>query len=727
MRFMTFGAALAAAALPPSLSAAGTWTYPPAPRDATVDRYAGATVPDPYRPLENLDAPATQRWVEAENRLTFGFLHSLPQRAWFEAELKRLLNYPRYSAPAKRAGRCFYTKNDGLQNQPVLYVEGPGDAPARVLLDLNTRASDGTIALSSWAVSNDGRWMAYATAAAGSDWNVIRVRDVATARDAADEVRWVKFSDLSWTKDGKGFFYSRFPAPAVAGAGQTFGELENHRLYYHRLGTPQSDDHVVFSIPDHPKWLLAGDVTDDGRYLVVSVARGDSNNILSNVADMGDPLNPRIDAPAIPLVKEWTSETGVIGNRGSTLFLQTNLDAPRRRIVAVDFGPRGPGPWREVLPQGGDTIESSLLAGGKLVVLRLRDASSRLDRYTLDGAHEAQIALPGLGDVPNVNGRMDDTEIFYGFTSFTQPLATYRYDLATGRGAVYRRPEVAFDPDGFETKQVFYRSKDGTRIPMFITARKGLKIDRHTPSLLYAYGGFDINLTPSFSTTNLVWLETGGIYAQPNLRGGGEYGRAWHEAGTKERKQNVFDDYIAAAEWLFANGYTSPERLVISGGSNGGLLVGATLNQRPDLCRVAWPAVGVMDMLRFHKFTIGWAWEADYGSSDTADGFRYLRAYSPLHNVIPGAHYPAVLVTTADHDDRVYPAHSFKYTATMQERAYNGPGALPVMVRIETRAGHGAGKPIGKIIDETADKLAFAAHFLDIETPPLRLPAAQGR
>ena len=691
------------------------WNYPAAPQADVIDDYHGVKVADPYRPLEDLDSAQTKAWVAAENALTFGFLAKLPQRTWFHDRLTRLWDYPRYGLPFKGGGRYFFTKNDGLQNQAVLYVQTSLRGTPRVLLDPNTLSADGTVALAAAEVSHDGRWLAYATASAGSDWNEFRVRDVESGKDNDEVLRWIKFSAPSWTRDGRGFFYARFDAPHPGTANdQTFSDLSNQKICYHRIGTSQSDDRLIFEIPNEPKWLMGADVTEDGRYAVISIEKGDSNFNLLRYIPLGDPEAPDVAAPARTLIGSWEAQYAVIGSAGPILYVQTNQDAPRKRIIEIDTRAPEPARWTTLVPQGPDPVESSAIVGGRIIVLTLHDASSRLLVYSLDGAPLGQIPLPGLGSVSSLSGRADDPEMFYNFTSFTQPTANYRHDLSNGENELFQAPQVAFHPSDYETRQIFYASKDGTRVPMFITAKKGLKPDGKTPALLYAYGGFDIAMKPAFSVPNLAWLEMGGIYALPNLRGGGEYGREWHEAGTKERKQNVFDDYIAAAEWLFAHGYTSPRHLVISGGSNGGLLIGAILNQRPDLCRVAWPAVGVMDMLRFQKFTIGYAWVADYGSSDDPFQFRALLAYSPLHTITKGVSFPAVLVTTADHDDRVYPAHSFKYTAAMQAAAANGPGSLPILVRIETRAGHSLGKPTSKLIDEAADKLAFAAHFLDL-------------
>lgn len=710
---------LALAALTTAAWAEPAWPYPPAHRGPVVDDYHGTKVADPYRWLEDLDSPATRAWVEAENRLTFGFLDQLPERAYFRRRLTELWDYPRVGLPFKEGGRYFFSKNSGLQNQPVLYVQEGLRAEPRVLVDPNTLSADGTVALAAADVSDDGRWLAYSTAAAGSDWNEIHVRSVDTGKDAPDVIRWVKFSEASWTKDDAGFFYSRYPAPqAGAGNGRTFSALEHQRVYYHRLGEPESADRLIYERADEPQWFVNGATTEDGRYLILTTARGASPENLLSFVDLVDPRAPHVSGPIVPLVANWDAEYSVVGNHGPVLFVLTNLNAPRRRIVAIDTRAPAAANWKTVVPQGADTIQAAALVGGRLVVQTMHDASSRLAIFGEDGTPHGDIALPGIGTVGAISGRADEPEFFYSFTSFNVPTTNFRHDVVTNRGEVFHAPQVAFNPADYETEEIFYPSKDGTRVPMFISHRKGLKVDANTPALLYGYGGFDISLTPAFSVVTIVWMEAGGIYAQPCLRGGGEYGKQWHDAGTKERKQNVFDDYIAAAEWLFAHHYTSPAKLVLSGASNGGLLVAATVNQRPDLCRVAMPSVGVMDMLRFQKFTVGYAWVSDYGSSDDPVAFKYLYAYSPLHNVKPGARYPAMLVTTGDHDDRVYPAHSFKYTATLQAEVANAPDSGPILIRIETRAGHGAGKPTAKIIDEVADKFAFAAHFVGMAVPP---------
>ncbi|HVT71992.1 MAG TPA: prolyl oligopeptidase family serine peptidase [Lacunisphaera sp.] len=714
---MQFALRLPLAALAPTLALAA-WHYPASKTVDHVDDYFGTKVADPYRWLEDLDSPDTAAWVQAENRVTFDFLATLKNRAAIKQRLTELYNYPRHDLPFKEAGRYFYTYNTGLQNQPLLMVKDRLDGAAQLVLDPNTLSADGTVSMTVWDVSPDGKWLGYGTSAAGSDWTELHVRDIAARADTGDLIRWAKFSGLSWTKDSQGFFYSRFPEPKP-GQNQVFGELGNQAVYYHRVGTPQGDDVKIFATPDFPKRGWGAATTDDGRYLFIYGSEGtDTRNRLYYV-DLKDPLHPAITGPVVKLIDELEAEYTVLDNVGHVLFVRTDLGAPRKKIIAIDLDHPARTEWRELVPEAPDVIESSIVAGDRFVVNYLHDAHSRVRTFDFDGKPAGEIALPGLGTVgasiyvrdrAGLTGRRGEPELFIKFTSFIQPATSYVHDLATGATRAVEEPKVAFDPSLYETVQVFYPSKDGTRIPMFITRRKGLKLDGSHPTLLYAYGGFDISLTPAFSPNTIAWLEFGGVYAQPNLRGGGEYGREWHLAGTKERKQNVFDDFAAAGDWLCANGYTSHDRLVISGGSNGGLLIGATINQRPDLARVALPAVGVLDMLRFHKFTIGWAWTSDYGSADDAAGFNYLRAYSPVHNVKAGVTYPAVLLTTGDHDDRVLPAHSFKFAAALQ--AANPDPAFPAFIRIDVRAGHGQGKPIAKQIEEQADKMAFALHFV---------------
>lgn len=689
--------------------------YPAALRGDTVDTYHGTEVADPYRWLEDVDAPQTRAWVDAQNRLSLPFLAALPERAALHARLTELWNYERYGVPQRIAGKLFYTRNDGLQNQPVLYVQDSADAAPRVLLDPNALAADGTVALTQWEVSPDGRWLAYGLAAAGSDWNEFRVREIASSRDQPQVLGRIKFSGISWSRDAQGFFYSRYPQPPKQAQPGVFDDLANQKLYYHRLGTPQSADTLVYERPDQPKWGFGAQASDDGRYLFIHVWQGASSENALYVKPLGEGGAPDFSAPVIKLVEEFSAQYQVIGNDGPVLFVQTTRDAPRGQVIAMDLSADQPAQGRVLIPQSAETLTQAVHAGGQLVTVSLQDASHRLRRYTLAGKALKAVRLPGLGSISGLSGRPDQDQLYFGYTSFSQPAANYQLDLVKGGIMPVQPLKLRFKPDDYVTEQVFYRSQDGTRIPLFISYKKKPRRKGPAPTLLYGYGGFDISLTPGFSVPNLVWMEAGGVYAQANLRGGGEYGREWHEAGTKERKQNVFDDFAAAARYLIDQGWTRPQQLAISGRSNGGLLVGATLNQHPGLFAAALPAVGVMDMLRFHKFTIGWAWTGDYGSSDDPEGFRYLHAYSPYHNVRPGTRYPAVLVTTADHDDRVVPGHSYKYAAALQHAQ---AGEAPVLIRVDVKAGHGAGKPLAKILDEAADALAFIRHFTTRPAPP---------
>ncbi len=680
-------------------------TYPHAKTVNQIDDYHGVKVPDPYRWLEDTDSPETREWIEAENKLTFQYLEQIPYRQAIHDRLKTLWNYERFSVPEQQGGRYFYQHNTGLQNQSVLLVADSLSAEPRLLLDPNTLSADGTVALVGHAVSDDGKLLAYGTAASGSDWMEWHVREVDTAKDLPDTLRWVKFSGASWTKDGKGFFYSRYDEPK---AGAPLRDANYfHKLYYHRLGTPQSEDTLIYDRPDNKELGFAGNVTDDGRYLIITVWQGTSPKNRLYYKDLNDP-----SAPVVKLLDDFDAEYHFIDNDGPVFWIKTDLEAPRGRLIAIDTRHPERAHWKTLVPQSADKLEHANVINDKFVLGYLKDAQTEVRLFDLEGNFLRTVDLPGIGTAEGFGGKRKDKETFYAFTSFIDPTTIYRYDFSAMKSSVFRRPKVDFDSSQYETKQVFYHSKDGTRVPMFITAKKGLKLDGQNPVLLYAYGGFNISLTPAFSVGNAVWLEMGGVYAQPNLRGGGEYGEEWHEAGTLLRKQNVFDDFIAAAEWLVANQYTSPAKLAIRGGSNGGLLVGACMTQRPDLFAAALPAVGVMDMLRFHKFTIGWAWTSDYGSSDDAAQFRAIYAYSPLHNLKPGTRYPATLVTTADHDDRVVPGHSFKFAATLQA---DQAGPAQVLIRIETKAGHGAGKPISKQIEETADSWAFVARNLNMQ------------
>ena len=677
--------------------------YPKAKKADVVDDYFGSKVPDPYRWLEDTDSPETIAWVKAEVALTSAYLEKLPDREPFKQRLTKLLNYERYTAPTWQGHRYLYRKNDGLQNQSVIYTLTELSNAPKVLLDPNQLASDGTVAVTSTAVSDDSRLLAYGIAASGSDWNEIRVRDIDTDQDLPDVVKWVKFSEPSWTKDSKGYFYSKFPEPK-ASENETFAKLANQKMYYHRLGDPTDKDQLIYERPDDPDLSSAGEVSHDGRYLLMQVNKGTDERNLLYFKELGDPMAPKIDAPFQTIIDKFEAQLKVVGSVRNRLFAVTDLGAPRYKIIEIDLTNPGRNQWKTVVPESKDLLEDAELAGGKLVLKYLVDAKNQLFVFDLEGTKVGEIALPALGTVGALSGDPDRPELFYMFTSFLYPATIYRYDVSTGQNEVFKKPNVDFNSDEYETKQIFYRSKDGTKIPMFIVNKKGIKLDGNNPVYLTGYGGFNISITPSFSASYASWIEKGGVFALPNLRGGGEYGREWHEAGMKEHKQNVFDDFIAAAETLIDAKYTSAGKIAIVSGSNGGLLVGAALTQRPDLFGAAVPEVGVLDMLRFQKFTIGWAWQSDYGSSDTREGFQYLIKYSPLHNIKINSCYPPILVTTGDHDDRVVPGHSFKFIATLQaaQECTN-----PVLIRIETKAGHGSGKPITKVIEEQADVLAF--------------------
>jgi prolyl oligopeptidase len=675
--------------------------YPVAPRGDVVDDYHGHAVPDPYRWLEDGDAPATRAWIDAEAELTARFLEAIPAREDIRRRLTDVWNYERFGLPRRVGDAYVFTKNTGLQNQGVVYVAPTLDGPARVLIDPNGLSGDGTIALSGTSFSDDGRFMAYSTSASGSDWMTWRVRDVATGADLADEVRWSKFSGASWLPDGSGFYYSRYSEPDSAT--QFKDENYNHKIYFHRLGTPQSADELVYERPDHPDWNLNASVTDDGAWLIVNASEGtDPHNRI-----FAQDLRTK-GAGIIPVLPDADAHYDFAGNDGDTFYFRTTKDALRGRIVRLDVHDRA---MVEVVGETADALEGCSLFGHQLILEYLRDAHSVVRRISVHDEPLGEVSLPGLGSASGFGGKQTDVETFYAYTSYTTPSAIYRLDLTSGASSLVFAPSAPFDPAAFESEQVFYTSKDGTRIPMIVTRKIGTPRDRSVPTILYGYGGFNISMTPGFSPATLVWMELGGALAVANIRGGGEYGEAWHLAGTKERKQNVFDDFIAAAEYLIAEGYTSTPKLAISGGSNGGLLVGACMTQRPELFGAAVASVGVLDMLRFQKFTIGWAWTADYGSSDEPEQFDYLRTYSPLHNLKPGTAYPATLIVTADHDDRVFPAHSFKFAAALQ--AAQG-GDAPVLIRIESKAGHGAGKPTGKVIAEAADRYAFLVKVLGV-------------
>ena len=688
-------------------------TYPIARKSDVADDYHGTTVADPYRWLEDVDSPETRAWVEAENRVTFAYLEQIPERESIRRRLTELWDYPKYGAPFKKGGRYFFFKNSGLQNQSVLYSQTALTAEPEVLLDPNTLSPDGTVALSILAFTEDGRTMVYGTSGSGSDWQEFRVRDIATRQDRSDHLKWIKFSSAAWTHDGAGFFYSRYPEPA-AGADPLLQVNHNQKVYYHTLGTEQSADRLIYERPDHPDWGFSVEVSADGRYAVYTVWLGTDRRNRVYYQDLGDPQHPRLDAPVVRVLDDFDASYGFVGNDGATFFFQTDNNAPRGRVIAVRTTDPAPSAWRELVPQAPDVIEGSQIVHNTFVVRYLHDAYSELRTFALDGTPRGAVPLPTLGSIVQVTGEPRDTEMFYAFTSFLYPTTIFRHDFTTGASSVFKAPELSFDSTKFETIQVFYTSRDGTRAPMFLTYKKGLRKDGTNATYLYGYGGFNVNMTPGFSIGVLAWLEMGGVYAQAVLRGGSEYGEDWHQAGMLDRKQNVFDDFLAAAEYVIAEQYTSPAKLAIGGGSNGGLLVGAVVNQRPELFGAVLPAVGVMDMLRFHKFTIGWAWVTEYGSADSVGQFPFLYRYSPIHNIKAGAHYPPTLITTADHDDRVVPGHSFKYAATLQ--AAQG-GAAPVLIRIETKAGHGAGKPTAKVIEEQADRWAFLVHNLHMQLP----------
>ncbi|WP_199333676.1 prolyl oligopeptidase family serine peptidase [Oculatella sp. FACHB-28] len=681
--------------------------YPPSPKVDQVDDYHGVQVGDPYRWLEDPDSDESRQWIEAQNQVTFTYLNDIPARESLKQRLTQLWNYEKYGIPFKRENRYFYFKNDGLQNQSVLYTLPELDAEPRVLLDPNTLSEDGTVALSGLAISEDAKLMAYGLSTSGSDWQEWKVRDVETGEDLPDHLKWIKFSGADWTLDGKGFFYSRYDEPNEATKLEDINYYQ--KLYFHQLGTSQAEDVLIYERPDEKNWMFGGEVTEDGNYLVISVSQGTDPRNLVFWKDLRNP-----EAPVVELINSFEAKFSLIDSEGTVFWFETDLDAPRSRVIAIDIANPARENWQEVIPQADETLMGVNILNHQFVAFYLKDAYTQVKLFDLNGTFIREVELPGIGSAGGFGGKRHDTETFYSFTSFTTPTTIYRYDMVSGESSVFRQPTVDFNPDEYETKQVFYASKDGTRVPMFITHKKGLELNGNNPTYLYGYGGFNISLTPSFSPSNIVWLELGGVFAVPNLRGGGEYGEEWHQAGTKLNKQNVFDDFIAAAEWLIEHQYTSPKKLAIAGGSNGGLLVGACMTQRPDLFGAALPAVGVMDMLRFHKFTIGWAWCSDYGSPENLEEFQALYAYSPLHNLKPETGYPATLITTADHDDRVVPAHSFKFAAALQEAHV---GNNPVLIRIETKAGHGAGKPTAKVIEEISDRWAFLVRSLDIQSP----------
>jgi prolyl oligopeptidase len=669
--------------------------YPVSKKVDSVDTYFGTKVADPYRWLENDTAKDVAEWVIAENKVTFDYLNQIPFREKMKERLTSMWNFPKQSAPFKKGDKFFCYKNNGLQNQSILYIMNSLTDSARVLLDPNTLSDDGTVSLASMDISPDGKLLAYAIARGGSDWNEIYFMNIETGKLLSDHLEWVKFSGIGWFNEG--IYYSGYTPPSK---GKELSQKnEYHKLYYHKLGTEQSADKIVIEDKKEPLRNFYASVTEDQKYLVISEENVGSLGNALHIYDLSKP-NSKI----ITLVPGFDTEFGVVDNVGSELYIRTNLAAKKYKLIKVDISTPNISNAIDILPETKDVLSSVSFCGNTLVATYMKDAHSEIMIYDYSGKFLNNLNLPALGTVNTFNSGKNDAEAFYDFTSYNYPTTVFQYDYKTGESKEYFKPAIDFDGSAYEVKQVFYESKDKTKISMFIVSKKGITLDGNNPTLLYGYGGFNISLTPGFSTSRVIWLENGGVYAVANLRGGGEYGEEWHLAGTKLKKQNVFDDFIAAAEYLIKEKYTSPDYLAIQGGSNGGLLVGAVANQRPDLFKVALPAVGVMDMLRYHKFTIGWSWVTDYGNSDNKEEFEYIYKYSPIHNISDKAEYPAIMVTTADHDDRVVPAHSFKYIATLQEKY---KGSNPVLIRIETSAGHGAGKPTSKQIDESVDIYSF--------------------
>ncbi|MDP3717344.1 MAG: prolyl oligopeptidase family serine peptidase [Acidobacteriota bacterium] len=685
--------------------AAQGFQYPVTRTVDHVDTYHGTKVPDPYRWLEDDTSAETAAWVEAQNKVTFAYLDKIPYRAELTTRLKSLFDYAKFGSPSRKGDYYFFSKNDGLQNQSVLYIQKGLTGTPEVLIDPNTWSADGTVRLTGFSPSKDAKLAVYGVSRSGSDWQEYNVMDLSTRRVLEDKVEWVKVSSMAWR--GNGFYYSRYPQPEK---GKELSSInENHQVYYHRIGTPQSADELVFSDPKNPQRFHTLQTTEDERFAVLDISdRGTGKK--GNAVFVQDLSKP--GSTFMPLVPEIGDDSyNVLESVRGELIVFTDNNAPNSRVVRIDPANPAPANWKSIIEPKADTIDTVRVAAGKVIATYMRDVASKAYVHNLEGALENEIELPGLGSASGFAGNMDDTSLFYTYTSFTYPTSIFRYDVAARKSSLFRAPEIpGLDVNQYETKQVFVTSKDGAKVPMFLVYKKGLALDGHNPTLMYGYGGFNIATTPGFNSLRIALLEQGFVYASVNMRGGSEYGEAWHDAGTKLKKQNVFDDFIAAAEWLIANKYTSPARLAAQGGSNGGLLVGAVINQRPELFRAAIPQVGVMDMLRFHKFTIGWNWIADYGSSDNAEEFKALHAYSPLHNIKPGGKYPATLITTADHDDRVVPAHSFKYAATLQKHA--SPDR-PALIRIDTKSGHGASN-VTKQIEATADIYAFLMYNLGV-------------
>lgn len=692
--FLLFAFALVTTATTPGVSAQPI-NYPKTQKVDQVDTYFGTKVSDPYRWLENDDSANVEEWVAAQNKVTFDYLAKIPFRNQIRERLEKIWNYPKYTQPFKVGEKYFFHKNDGLQNQSVMYVQTGLTGTPKLFLDPNKLSTDGTVAIGNIVPSHDDKYIAYDISRSGSDWKEIYVMDV-EGKKLNDEIKWAKFSSIAWWKEG--FFYSGYDAPTQA---EFTAKNENHKVFYHRLGTSQAEDILVYQDTAHKTRLHYVGTTQDDRFLTLYISQGTEKGNLMLIKDLTKPT------------EDFKIVYGKFGNQfyaievvGDKLYAFTNVDAPRGRIVELNVNNLD-APWKNVVAEKHEVLENSTLVGGKLFLTYMKDANHKSYVYNLDGSLYDEVALPALGSVNGFDGNVNDDATFYSFTSFTYPTTIYRYDIATKKSTLFRKSEIDVAMDNYVTKQVFVTSKDGAKVPMFIVHKKGLKMDGTAPTLLYGYGGFNASLTPTFSTSRMILLEQGGVYVLTNLRGGGEYGEEWHEAGMGLKKQNVFNDFIACAEYLIKEKYTSSNRLALSGGSNGGLLVGAVANQRPDLAKVAMPAVGVMDMLRYHKFTIGWSWSKEYGTSDDSTSFNNLIKYSPLHTVKKGVNYPATLITTADHDDRVVPAHSFKYAAALQEAQSQVKNGNPILIRVEVKAGHGAGKPMSKIIDELADTYSF--------------------
>jgi prolyl oligopeptidase len=694
-----------------SINQTNTVTYPKTKKVDTVTNYFGTQVKDPYRWLEDDMSEETARWVEDQNKTTFGYLENIPFREELKQRLTTLWNYEKVGAPFKEGDYSYFYKNDGLQNQYVIYRYKTGQDPDKteVFLDPNTFTEDGTISLGGLSFSENGSLAAYSISEGGSDWRKVLVMNAQTKKIIEDTIVDVKFSGISWLKN-EGFYYSSYDKPKGS---ELSAKTDQHKLYYHKLGTSQKEDELIFGgTPEQKHRYVGGRTTQDNKYLIVSASVSTSGNKLF-IKDLGDPKSP-----FVTVQKDTDSDTSVIDNVGSKLYLVTNRNAPNKKVVTVDASSPGPENWKDLIEETQNVLRAST-GGGYIFANYMENAVSAIKQYSYDGTLVREVVLPGVGSAGGFGAKKQDTSLYYSFTNYLTPGSIYSYEISSGTSKLYKKPSIDFNSDEYQSRQVFYTSKDGTQVPMIITHKKGIVLDGTNPTILYGYGGFNISLTPSFSITNAVWMEQGGVYAVANLRGGGEYGKKWHDAGTKLQKQNVFDDFIAAAEYLIGKKYTSSDFLAIRGGSNGGLLVGATMTQRPDLIKVALPAVGVLDMLRYHTFTAGAGWAYDYGTAQQSkEMFEYLKAYSPVHNVTPGTKYPATMVTTGDHDDRVVPAHSFKFAAELQEKQ---GGTAPVLIRIETDAGHGAGTPVSKTIEQYADIYGFTLYNMGYKVLPKQM------